>query len=69
MLFSICVAGILVSYSHEIGVGLYKSEEAARQLRLIAPLVPVMYLDSAVDGMLKGLGEEVYCDDQSRQLR
>ena len=27
---------------------------------MIAPLVPVMYLDSVTDAMLKGLGEQVY---------
>ena len=61
LLFSICVAGVLLSFSDGIGMGLYRSAEASRQLRLLALLVPVMYIDSAVDGMLKGLGEEVYC--------
>ena len=27
---------------------------------MIAPLIPVMYLDTAIDAMLKGLGEQVY---------
>ena len=61
MLFSVCVSGVFLSFSEGIGEGLYGSAEAARQLRLMALLVPVMYLDSAVDGMLKGLGEEKYC--------
>ncbi len=61
LLFSVCVSGVLLSFSDGIGIGLYNSAEAARQIRLLALLVPVMYLDSAVDGMLKGLGEEVYC--------
>ncbi len=61
LLFSVCVAGIFLSFSDVIGMTMYRSEEAARQLRLISALVPVMYLDSAVDGMLKGLGEQVYC--------
>lgn len=61
LLFSICVAGILLSFSDGIGYGLYESAEASRQISLLALLIPVMYLDSAVDGMLKGLGEEVYC--------
>ncbi len=61
MLFSICVSGVFLSFSDRIGEGLYRSAEAGRQLGLMALLVPVMYLDSAVDGMLKGLGEEKYC--------
>lgn len=61
LLFSICVSGILISFSDPICMRLYGSAEAARQMRLICVLIPVMYLDSAVDGMLKGLGEQVYC--------
>ena len=61
LLFSVCVAGIFLSFSDVIGMSMYKSPEASRQLHLIAALIPVMYLDSAVDGMLKGLGEQVYC--------
>ena len=61
LLFSVCVAGIFLSFSETIGMSVYQSAEAARQLRLISALIPVMYLDSAVDGMLKGLGEQVYC--------
>ena len=28
---------------------------------MLAPIMPVMFLDTAVDSMLKGLGEQVYC--------
>lgn len=61
ILFSVCVGALFVCFSGEIGTGIYKSREAARQLGIMGALVPVMYLDSAVDGMLKGLGEQVYC--------
>lgn len=39
-----------------LGQILYKSAEAGRYIRALAPLVLVMYMDSVVDGMLKGLG-------------
>jgi stage V sporulation protein B len=29
-------------------------------IRLLAPLIPIMYLDAATDALLKGLGEQVY---------
>lgn len=61
ILFSVCVGALFICFSGEIGNGVYKSQEASRQLGIIGALVPVMYLDSAVDGMLKGLGEQVYC--------
>ena len=43
-------------YGGDLGQVLYKSNEAERYIRLLAPLVPLMYLDTAVDGMLKGMG-------------
>lgn len=59
--FAIGTAGIFLSFSYSIGESLYPGTEASLQLARIAPLIPVMYLDTAVDGMLKGLGEQVYC--------
>ena len=29
-------------------------------IRLLAPLIPIMYVDSSVDAFLKGMGEQVY---------
>ena len=39
-----------------LGLLLYRSREAGELIRALAPLVIVMYLDTVVDGMLKGLG-------------
>lgn len=60
LLFSIGVAGIFVCFSHEIGVTVYGSTEAAEHIRALAPLIPLMYLDGAVDSILKGMGEQLY---------
>ena len=60
LLFSIGVSGIFICYSYEIGVFLYGNSEAGEYIRLLAPLIPLMYLDGSVDAMLKGLGEQVY---------
>lgn len=60
LLFSIGTAGVMLFFSHELGQLLYHSEEAARYIRVLAPLIPVMYMDSATDAMLKGLGQQVY---------
>jgi stage V sporulation protein B len=59
--YAIGVAGILLCFSEELGLVLYGNAEAGRYLRLLAPLIPLMYLDSATDAMLKGLGEQLYC--------
>lgn len=60
LFFGIGVAGIFVGFSWEIGEGIYPGTDAADYLAVVAPLIPVMYLDTAVDGMLKGLGEQVH---------
>lgn len=58
LLFSIGVAGILVCFSAELGSVLYPATETGRYLRILAPLIPIMYVDTATDAMLKGLGEQ-----------
>jgi len=60
ILFAIGSAGLLFGFAEELGLAIYQSTEAGRYLRLLAPLIPLMYLDSAVDAMLKGLGEQVF---------
>ncbi len=60
LLFSIGTAGILICFSDEIGTALYPNTETGRYLRLLAPLIPIMYIDTATDAMMKGLGEQVY---------
>lgn len=61
ILFSAIIAGLLYVLAEPFGVLLYKSHAAGRYLRLFAPLVPILYLDCIVDGMHKGLGQQVYC--------
>ena len=60
LLFSVGTAGIMICFSSALGRTLYGNDEAGMFIRAIAPLIPVMYLDSAVDGLLKGLGEQLY---------
>ena len=60
LIYGIGAAGLLLGYSRELGLAIYHSEEAALYIRVMAPLLPIMYLDTAVDSMLKGLGEQVY---------
>ena len=59
--FAVGVAGIFLCFSAEIASRLQNPAEAAYYIRTLAPLIPVMYLDTAVDAMLKGHGEQVYC--------
>ena len=60
LLFSIGTAAIMLSLSGALGEALYHSSEVSRYIRFLAPLIPIMYLDTATDALLKGLGEQVY---------
>ncbi len=60
LIFSFGVAGIMTCFGHELGRIICGSAEAGRYIRLLAPLVPIMYVDSSVDAFLKGMGEQVY---------
>lgn len=60
LIFSIGTAGIMTFFSQELGSVIYPGTNAGIYIRMIAPLIPIMYLDTAVDAMLKGLGEQVY---------
>jgi len=61
VVFSATVAGLLFLLAEPLGLLLYNSADAGYYLRLFAPLVPILYLDCIVDGMHKGLGQQVYC--------
>lgn len=58
--FSCGVAGIMLCFSDLLGRAIYNNAEAGTMIRVLAPLIPVMYVDHVVDGMLKGLGEQLY---------
>ncbi|MBQ8818429.1 MAG: polysaccharide biosynthesis protein [Clostridia bacterium] len=61
LIFAIGCAGIIMSFSLELGSHIYpEAEGAGKYILMIAPLIPIMYLDTAVDSLLKGLGEQVY---------
>ena len=59
-LFSAAVSGALYCAAYELGQLFYHSPEAGRYLRLFSPMVLFLYLDAIVDGMLKGLGQQVH---------
>ena len=60
LLFSIGIAGIMMSYAEALGNAIYDSAECGHYIRILAALIPVMYLDGVVDGMLKGVGFQFY---------
>lgn len=59
LLISMLLSGLFTVFAYDLGNLLYHSETVGFLLRVLAPLMPVMYLESIVDGMLKGLGQQV----------
>lgn len=58
--FAVGVSGIMIYFAQELGEKIYGSSDAGYYIFLVAHIIPIMYLDTTVDNMLKGLGEHVY---------
>ncbi len=58
--FGICAAGIVACYSSEIGLVIYSDSMAGHYIRILAPVMPIMFIDTTVDSILKGLDEQLY---------
>lgn len=58
--YSLAVALLLLIFGDALGKRVYSSSEAGYYIRLLSPLVPIMYLDTVVDGCLKGLGQQLW---------
>ena len=57
-LFSMLAGAALVLFGQELAWLLYRDAEVGRYVRLLGFLAPVLYLESMVDGILKGLGQQ-----------
>lgn len=57
--FSFGVCGIVFCFSGEIAAAVSGNPDVGVYIHLLAPIIPVMYLDTAVDNMLKGINEQV----------
>ncbi|MCQ2484412.1 MAG: oligosaccharide flippase family protein [Clostridia bacterium] len=61
LIFSIGTAGIMYFNADRLSLAVYGNVDSAFYIKLIAPLIPIMYTDMSVDGMLKGLDQQVSC--------
>ena len=59
LLSSILISGLFTVFADEIGMWVYHEPQVGFLLKVLAPLMPIMYLESIVDGMLKGLNQQV----------
>lgn len=58
-LFCVSVMGVFYCFSHELSNAIYPHTDISFYLQIFAPLILVMYMDTVVDGLLKGLGEQL----------
>ena len=58
--YSLAAALFMFIFADRLGILIYNSAEVGHYLRLLAPLIPIMYTDTVVDGCLKGLGQQVW---------
>ncbi|MBR6572832.1 MAG: polysaccharide biosynthesis protein [Clostridia bacterium] len=59
LIFSIPFAPLFFFASHRLGRLVYGDSQVGGMIMALAPLVPLMYLDSVSDGLLKGLDEQI----------
>ena len=59
LIFSIGSAGVMFFNSERLSFAFYNSNECGFYIKILAPLIIVMYMDTSVDGMLKGLDQQM----------
>lgn len=59
LVFSVFCGGIFAIFAPLISKLVYKTNEAVMYIRILSPLVPIMYTDMITDGMLKGLDQQI----------
>ncbi len=60
LIYAVATSAFLLIFSEELGYVIYNSYSAGRYIAVLAPVVPIMYLDHVTDSVLKGVGEQVY---------
>jgi stage V sporulation protein B len=58
-MLSLLFSGIFITFAKELGALIYQNEDAGMLIMMLAPLVPLIYLDFIVDSMLNGLNQQV----------
>lgn len=60
LLFSLPVSGAFWFFGEQLGLLLYSNQQVGTYIKILAPVIPLLYLDQIVDGMLKGLNEQLH---------
>lgn len=60
LIFACICVGVFALGAPAVSNAVYHSDEAVLYIRILSPLVPIMYTDMVTDGMLKGLDQQVH---------
>ncbi|MEG2983317.1 MAG: oligosaccharide flippase family protein [Peptostreptococcaceae bacterium] len=58
-IISIFASGIFIVFSNDIGMMVYNNKEIGIIIRVLAPIIPIMYLERIMDGILNSLNKQV----------
>ena len=58
MLVSMLICGLFIVFSYDIGNIVYKNVQVGSIIKMLAPLVPFIYLDGSITGILMGLDKQ-----------
>lgn len=59
LIFSVFISFFIFVFSNNLAKIIYNNLEIAKYLRILSPLIVIMYLDIVIDGILKGLDAQV----------
>ena len=60
LLFAAGFMACMWGFGGELGEAVYNNADAGTYIKILAWLMPIMYLDSVTDGLLRGLGQQMY---------
>ena len=58
-IISIFASGIFITFSNDIGFLVYNNKEIGSIIKILAPVIPIMYLERIMDGILNSLNKQV----------
>ena len=61
ILFSFGVTAAFFQFAGELGTCIYQNPTVGHYIRALSFVMPVIFLDSVTDGMLRGLGQQMHC--------
>lgn len=59
IIISILISGIFFTFAYEISEIIYKSNQVGHTIKMLAPIVPFMYIESMIMGLLQGLNQQI----------